>query len=209
MNLIDFKIDPLYKAKTKPEVIHVPKIHFVMVDGEGPPNTLKGSDNDFQKAMEILYGIVYTIKFWDKDHSCPPGYAQFTMAPVEALWWTKSGQEFDLKKPEDWKWTAMIRIPQFVKPEFFNKVVQECVDKKDSEDFRQARLESFHEGTCIQILHIGPYNKEQPTIERLNNFAVENDYKLTGKHHELYLGDPRRAAADKLKTILRHPVRKI
>ncbi|MCE7936177.1 hypothetical protein DYH10_00030 [Candidatus Saccharibacteria bacterium CPR2] len=208
MRVIDFKKDATYKAKPSPEIIDVPKMLFVMVDGEGAPETTGKGETEFQQAMQALFGVVYTIKFWDKKHSTPPGYAKFTMAPLEGLWWTKSGKMFDSKNPDDWKWTVMIRLPEFVTPKYFKEVVDELIAKKQSQVYKKARLQEFTEGTCVQIMHIGPYDQEQPNIERMHAYAKEQGYEAVGKHHELYFGDPRRTAPEKLRTILRHPVKK-
>lgn len=207
MNIIDYKKDPTYKAKPEPEIIDVPKMTFVMVDGEGAPETSEAGDTAFQQAMKAIYGIVYGIKFWDKKHSAPPGYAKFTMPPVEGLWWTISGGEFDTNNPDDWKWTAMHRLPEFVTPQFFQQVVEEMVKAKETDIFRIARLEYFEEGPSAQLMHIGPYNQEGPNIKKLHDFIHENGHELRGRHHELYFGDPRRTAPEKLKTILRQPLK--
>ena len=208
MATIDFKKDPTYKAKPQPEIINVPKMLFVMADGEGAPDSSAEGNTDFQNAMQALFGIVYTIKFWDKKYPAPKDYAKFTMAPVEGLWWTKSGHNFDLKNPDDWQWTVMLRLPEFVTAEYFQEVVDNCVSRKQSDIYKRARLEYFTEGTCVQILHIGPYDKEQPNIEKMHAFAIESGYRLDGRHHELYFGDPRRTAPEKLRTILRQPIQK-
>jgi len=205
---IDFKKDPIYKAKPIPTIIDVPKMLFVMVDGKGAPEGSKKVETEFQLAMQVLFGIIYNIKFWDKKFHAPKDYAKFTLAPIEALWWMKTGQDFDISKPDDWRWTAMLRLPEFVTPKYFKEVVAACIDGKKSDIYDKARLECLEEGTCVQILHTGPYSKEQPNIEKMHAFAKDNGYELTGKHHELYFGDPRRTAPEKLKTILRQPVKK-
>jgi hypothetical protein len=209
MEKIDFKKDLTYKAKITPEIINVPKMLFVMVDGKGAPESLGQSETEFQKAMQIIFGIVYTIKFWDKKHPAPKNYAKFTMAPIEGLWWMADGKDFDSSKPDDWRWTVMLRIPEFVTTDYFKEVVRECVKSKNDDIYKKARLEYLEEGTCIQIMHIGPYSQEAATIEKMHAFARDNGYELTGRHHELYFGDPRRTAPEKLRTILRQPVSKI
>lgn len=206
--MIDFKKDTTYKAKPEPEIIDVPKMLFVMVDGEGAPEGSDDASTEFQEAMGVLFGIVYTIKFWDKKFDPPAGYDKFSMPPIDGLWWTKSGKEFDSKKPDDWKWTIMLRVPEFVTQEFFDQVVHEVSDKKQSDIYKKARLEHLAEGSSVQLMHIGPYDQEGPNIKKMHNFATENGYKLVGKHHELYFGDPRRTAPEKLRTILRQPVQK-
>ncbi len=207
MQTIDFKKDPTYKAKTNPEIIKIPKMLFIMVDGKGAPESSAGNETEFQQAFQILFGILYTIKFWDKKFTPPAGYAKFTMAPIEGLWWTE-GKEFDMDHPENWSWTVMLRVPEFVTSEYFEEVVNKCIETKGTNIYRKARLEYLDEGTCVQIMHIGPYNTEPPTIKRMHEYAFDNGYELVGKHHELYFGDPRRTAPEKLRTILRQPVEK-
>lgn len=209
METIDFRKDPTYKADQDPKIIDIPKMLFVMVDGKGAPEGSKGAINEFQNAMQALFGVLYTIKFWDKKHPSPPGYAKFNMAPLEGLWWMKSGQGFDTAKPDDWRWTVMLRLPEFVTPAYFKQVVDELIEKKQSDVYKKARLEYMKEGECVQIMHIGPYDKEQPNIDKIHAFAKERGYELTGRHHELYFGDPRRTSPEKLKTILRQPIKKV
>lgn len=206
MDTIDFKKDPTYKAKPEPQLIKVPRMRFVMADGTGAPEAAGKAQTDFQSAMQALFGIVYTIKFWSKKYPTPPGYAPFTLAPIEALWSMKGGGSFDMSRPDDWQWTAMLRLPEFVTPAFFTKVVQECIRTKKSDVYTRARLEDFAEGTCVQLMHIGPYSAEGPNIQKLHDFAAAQDYVPAGRHHELYFGDPRRTAPEKLRTILRQPV---
>ncbi len=204
--MLDFKKDPLYKTKQTPTLVDVPEMVFVMVDGEGAPDGSDEASSDFQQAMAAIYGIVYGIKFWTKKHPAPPGYDAFSMPPIEALWWMKDERPFDLARPGDWRWTVMHRVPEFVTAEYFADVVEAVVDQKKSDIFRSARLEGFTEGQSAQILHIGPYDEEAPTIAKLLAFVEESGYVPRGRHHELYFNDPRRTAPEKLKTIIRQPV---
>jgi hypothetical protein len=208
METIDFKKDSTYKAKTEPQIVEVPKMLFVMVDGTGGPESSDKSETEFQQAMQVIFGIVYTIKFWYKKYPAPKDYAKFTMAPIEALWWSGDGKSFDMNNQKNWKWTVMLRLPEFVTDDFFNEVVANCIDNKKSDIYEKARLEYFTEGPSVQIMHIGPYDQEGPNIEKMHTFARESGYELVGKHHELYFGDPRRTAPEKLHTILRQPVQK-
>lgn len=208
MDSIDYKKEKYYKAKTTPEFTEIPKMLFVMVDGKGAPESTNG-ETEFQSAMQAMFGIVYTIKFWGKKHPTPDNYSKFTLAPVEGLWWIKGTHQFDMNKPESWQWTVMLRVPEFITPDFFNEVVNDCIDKKQSDIYKKARLEYYQEGLCVQLLHVGPYDQEAENIKKLHTFAKANGYALTGKHHELYFGDPRLTSPEKLHTILRNPVRKI
>lgn len=209
MNVVDYKKDPLYKAKPEPAIVEVPSMQFVTVDGKGAPDPHVGEEEDvseFQSAMGVIFGIVYGVKFWDKKHAAPLGYAKFTMPPIEALWWMADDSEFDVSRPEQWRWTAMHRLPEFVSKQLFDEIVNELVDKKRTDNYKKARLETWTEGTCAQIMHTGPYDQEGPTIAKLHAFAAEQGFPLHGKHHELYFGDPRRTKPEKLKTILRQPI---
>lgn len=201
--MIDYKKDPTYKAKQEAKSISIPPALFIKVDGEGAPSLPA-----FQEAIQIVYGLIYGIKFWDKQHEPPEDYDKFTVAPLEGIWWTKSGKDFDIKNQKDWQWTVMIRVPQFVTEEFFKKVVKEMAAKKKTDIYEKARLETIHEGLCVQIMHIGAYDKEQPSIEKMLDFAREEGYETYGRHHEIYFGDPRRTPEEKLKTILRYPIKK-
>ncbi len=206
MQTIDFKKDPTYKAKTSPQIVTIPPMTFVMVDGHGAPESKDDTPTEFQEAFGIIYGIVYTIKFWDKKHPTPPGYAKFSMPPAEALWYMADGSDFDMTKPSKWSWTLMHRVPDFVSPQYFGEVVAAVSEQKKSDVFKRARLQVFEEGECVQIMHIGPYSEEAKDIATMHQYAKEQGYRLHGKHHELYFGDPRRSAPEKLKTILRQPV---
>lgn len=204
--MIDFKKDNTYKAQSKPQIINIPKMLFVMVDGHGAPQGSTTEVTQYQRALEIIYGIVYTIKFWDKKYETPTGFDKFSMPPLESLWWTENNKVFNASKPEDWQWTALHRLPEFVTQDYFNDVVSQLIKQKQTDVYKKARLEFFEEGEVVQILHIGPYSEEQEDINKMHKFATGNGYKVIGKHHELYFGDPRRTAPEKLRTILRQPV---
>lgn len=180
--------------------VDVPQMMFATVDGQGNPNEAKA----FQEALQALYGVSYTLMFSLKKAKL----ADYTVMPLEALWWTHADGRFDLDAKEEWKWTAMLLQPEVVTQARFQDAVAQLKEKRDSPAVSKLRLEPFHEGRAAQILHIGPYSAERPTIERVHNYIREHGYKLSGKHHEIYLGDPRRAAPEKLKTVVRQPMRK-
>lgn len=201
--MYDFKKDPLYKVAKEPHLVTVKPMLFVMVDGEGAPD-----GSSFQGAMEAIFSVVYTIKFWNKKHEAPAGFEPFTLPPIETTWWMTSGNEFSTKNKDDWHWTAMVRLPEFVTDKFFNEVVKELVVKKGSDVFERARLERWQEGLCVEALHVGPYDTVSMTIDAMLAYAKKEGYEPIGKHHELYMNDPRRTAPEKLRTILRHPIKK-
>jgi len=178
--------------------VRVPKMRFIMVEGKGAP---EGSS--FQKAIQTLYGLAFTIKFGAKKTLG----VDFPVMPLEGLWWTKGGG-FDPKRREDWLWTLMIMQPKLVTKGMFAKAKEELKRKKGPSALEPASLELFDEGLCVQATHVGPYSTEAETIARLEAFAKEKGYSMTGKHHEVYLGDPRRAAPSKLRTVIRHPIRR-
>jgi hypothetical protein len=205
MKKIDFKkeLKLLYSASAKePSIVDVPEMSFLMIDGEGDPNTAKA----YSDAIEALYAVAYTLKFMIKKGQTAIDYG---VMPLEGLWWTDDMSRFSTDNKDIWKWTAMIMQPEFVTEELFQEASREVKKKKDPPALPKMRLEDFHEGLSAQIMHIGPYSAEGPTIEKLHKFIGEQHYKFEGttqKHHEIYLGDPRRSAPEKLKTIIRQPI---
>jgi hypothetical protein len=177
----------------------VPAGVFVMVDGTGDPN---GSAR-FDEAIGMLYPVCYTAKFASK----ALGH-DYKVMPLEGLWWAEDLTAFDLERREEWLWTLMIRQPDFVDDELLRGAVVQALEKRkiDERQASELRFERFEEGLSVQALHIGPYEEEGPLIDRMHAWAAEKGYRLRDKHHEIYLGDPRRAAPEKLKTILRQPV---
>jgi len=210
--VFDFKktYKDLYLPRTKPMLIDIPKMTFIMIDGKGNPNTV---DGEYQKAVEALYGLSYTIKMSKMGKSRPKGYFAYVVPPLEGLWWFED-EKFDERPVADKEkmlWTAMIRQPDFVTGEVFRWAKEELQKKKPAIDLSAARLEDFTEGMCVQILHVGPYDSEPETVRILEEFTVAsgfvNDLSEKRKHHEIYLSDPRKTAPEKLKTVIRHPVK--
>ena len=204
MNL-DLKkvLKDLYDTKkTEPYFITVPKLKIISCSGYGNPN----NSAFFQKTMSTLYSIAYTIKFMLKKTDT----SHYTVMPLEGLWWTDEISTFSLEKKEEWKWKVFIVQPEFITREIFDCGIKELLKKKKEDvDTSLLSFDSFEEGLCAQILHIGPYAQEEPTVKKLHEFISLEGYEMTGLHHEVYLGDPRRAAPEKLKTLIRQPVRKI
>ncbi len=182
-------------------LVDVPPMNFAMVDGAGNPNDSRA----FQEAIGALYGISYTLKFMLKK----AGKADYVVMPLEALWWTDEAGGFDFESTKaTWNWTAMILQPDFVTKGHFREGAAQLEAKKHPPALPKLRFERFREGRAVQIMHIGPYAAEKPTIQRLHAYARENGFRLAGKHHEIYMGDPRRTTPAKLKTVVRQPVRK-
>ena len=188
----------LYHSSAKAVAqVDVPKMNYLMVDGEGDPNNSKS----FTSAIETLFGLSYTLKFALKKSGGP----DYSVLPLEGLWWN-DGQRFSLENKNKglWRWTLMIMQPEWVTAKLVESA-REQLERKRGTSTSHARFEPLEEGRSAQILHIGPYAEEAPTIAKLHAFIAGQGGHLTGKHHEIYLGDPRRTAPEKLKTILRQP----
>jgi hypothetical protein len=202
---IDFKKEYkfLFSASAKEaQTVQVPEFKYLMIDGRGDPNTVP----DFSEKIQALYGLAYTMKFMLKQG--PPAQ-DFVVAPLAGLWCAEDITAFHEGRKDEYQWTLMIMQPDAVTPELLEKAQAKLAAKKPAAPFTgQVRLEVLHEGPAAQILHVGPYSAEGPTITRLHDFMKENGYTFNGRHHEIYLGDPRRCQPEKLKTIIRQPVRK-
>jgi hypothetical protein len=204
MDKIDFiaRDKQLYAPKNEPEVVDVPVMWYLMFDGQGTPE----SNPEFQKAFQALYGVAYSLKFMPKKGVAPEGWQDFKVPPPEGLWWMADGSEFDSAKPEDWRWTLMVRVPDWVTPKLARQAAAELVAKKKDDVYVNVRLEGLAEGKSVQLMHTGPYETEGPDLAKMDSFAATGGLRYHGKHHEIYFGDPRRTKPEKLKTILRHPV---
>lgn len=188
----------LYKPSAKePAVVVVPAMNFLMLDGKGDPNT----SQDFQDAIMALYGVAYTLKFSLKKAAG----LDWKIMPLESLWWMENMAEFDMERKDDWLWTLMIAQPDFITGDQVDMTRDEMTRKKNPPGLSKLRFERFHESQSAQILYIGPFSEERSTIEKLHQFIAARGGKLHGKHHEIYLSDPRRTPQEKLKTIIRQP----
>jgi len=214
MKKLDLKKDLKYlyaPSAIKIEVVDVPAMNFIMIDGAIEPDQSPGSSPRFAEDMQALYGAAYTLKFSVKLRKQEP--VDYPVMALEGLWWVEDGT-FDIRKPGNWKYTVMIMQPDLVTPEMFaGALIQLRRKKGDQPAYGRLRLENFREGRCVQTMHIGPYASEPATVERMQTFMKDNGYAdlvgLGGKHHEIYMGDPRRADPAKLKTVLRHPVERM
>lgn len=203
MSKVDLKKDlkHLYSPSAKEiSLVDVPPMNFLMGDGSGDPNV----SLEYQQAMEALFTLSYALKFRVKKSTA----VDYAVMPLEGLWWTDDPSQFSMSNKAIWKWTAMIMQPEYVAAEMVAEALEEVRKKKVLLALERVRFESYHEGLSAQIMHTGPYAAEEPTIARLHSFIRENGYELNGKHHEIYLSDPRRMAAEKLRTVLRQPIRK-
>lgn len=208
--VLDYKKEykDLYMPKAAPGIIDVPEMLFIMVDGKGDPNTCEA----YKNALEVLYGLSYSIKMSKKNGTAPEGYFEYVVLPLEGLWWGEAGVFGGANSTDKNKlcWTSMIRQPEFVTQEVFENAKQALNKKKPNLDLSLARLVSFTEGLSAQIMHRGSYDDEPATIRILEDFINESGYKNDisnlRKHHEIYLSDPRKLAPEKLKTVIRHPI---
>lgn len=211
--MIDYKkqYKDLYQPKTVPSVIDVPEMTFIMIDGAGDPNTSKS----YQTAVEILYGLSYAIKMSKMGGRQPEGYFEYTVPPLEGFWSVDDavfrGGGAPIEDKNKLRWTSVIRQPEFVTQGIFEEAKSVLSKKKPSLDVARARFGRFTEGLCAQVMHMGPYDDEPATIAALDRFIIWQgyapDFSATRRHHEIYLSDPRKTAPEKLKTVIRHPIR--
>ncbi len=202
---MDFKkeLKHLYRPSSKEfVVVDVPEMQFLMIDGHGDPNTAQ----EYKDAVEALYGVAYKLKFMSKKE---PG-TNYVVPPLEGLWWAEDMETFSTQRDKSaWDWTMMIMQPEWITQEMFEEAVKQVQKKKDLPALLKLRLETYQEGLSVQIMHIGSYDDEGPVMARLHEFIPQNGYVEAGKHHEVYLGDPRKTAPEKLKTVLRQPINKV
>ena len=211
MKKIDYKKEykDLYQPAQKPAIIEVPEMIFIAVEGSGNPNTSVA----YKEAMEILYGLSFTIKMSKMNGSQPEGYFEYVVPPLEGLWYTDETcfDGVNVTDKEKFRWTSMIRQPEFVTEEVFERAKATLAKKKPELDLGKARLMKMEEGLCVQIMHKGSYDDEPQSIEKMKQYIMENGYveDLSDSrfHHEIYLSDPRRCKVENLKTVIRHPVK--
>ena len=206
----DFKKEykEFYMPKNKPGIVSVPGMNYIAVRGKGNPNVEGG---EYKQAIELLYGIAYTIKMSKKGDRRIEGYFDFVVPPLEGFWWQKGIDGVDYAHKENFHWISAIRLPDFVSREDFDWAVQEA-EKKKKTDFSKVEFLTYEEGLCVQCMHTGPYDDEPATVELMHAFMEEQGYILDitdqRLHHEIYLSDARKVAPEKLKTVIRHPIRK-
>lgn len=214
MKTLDLKKELKYlyaPSAKKVEVVQVPRLQFAMIDGAIEKGHGPGDSPGFQEAVQALYGISYTLKFMLKKRKTNP--IDYPVMALEGLWWVEDGV-FDITVKDNWFHTLMILQPDVITKELFEEGLSQVRRKRgDSPALSGLRLANFEEGSCVQVMHVGPYATEPATVERMRAFAQENGYRdlvgSGGKHHEIYMSDPRRVSPEKLKTVLRHPVKKI
>ena len=205
----DFKKEykEFYMPKNKPGIVEVPTMNYIAVRGSGDPNIEGG---DYKAAIELLYAIAFTIKMSKKGDHQIEGYFDYVVPPLEGFWWQDGLNGIDYAHKEDFHWISVIRLPDFVTENDFRWAVDEAAKKK-KQDFSKVEFLTVEEGLCVQCMHIGPYDDEPATVSAMHEFMEQQGYELdiTNKrlHHEIYLSDARRVAPEKLRTVIRHPIR--
>lgn len=198
-----------YLPPKKPGMIDIPEINYIAVHGKGDPNE---PDGEYKAAINLLYGIAFTIKMSYKGNHKIDGYFPYVVPPLEGLWWQRDTDVIDYIHKKNFEWISMIRLPEFVTKDEFDWAVKEATEKKHF-DFSKVQFFSYNEGLCVQCMHIGSYDDEPATIQMMNSFIQENGYapdlSETRFHHEIYLSDPRRTAAEKLRTVIRQPIKEV
>ena len=197
-----------YMPKAKPSIVTVPQMNYIAVRGKGDPNDENGK---YKASIGLLYGIAFTIKMSYKGDHKIDGYFEYVVPPLEGFWWQDGVRGIDYSRKQDFRFISVIRLPDFVTKADFDWAVAEATRKKKT-DFSKVEFFSYDEGECVQCMHIGSYDNEPATVAMMHDFAEQNGYEIditeTRYHHEIYLSDPRRCDVSKLKTVVRHPIRR-
>ena len=207
----DFKKEyrDLYRPKTEPSIIEVPRMRFIAVEGEGDPNE---EDGAYKEAIGLLYGIAYTVKMSYKTDHAIPGFFEYVVPPLEGFWWQPGINGVDFCKKSDFHWVSAIRVPDFVTDAEFDWAMRAAAEKKGL-DYSPVKLIEIEEGLCVQCMHIGPYSDEPATVAAMHGFAESigyvPDFSDVRRHHEIYLSDPGKTVPEKMKTVVRHPIKKV
>ena len=198
-----------YLPPKTPGIVTVPAMNFLAVRGQGDPNQ---EDGAYKQALGMLYAVTFTIKMSRKGQHQLEGYFDYVVPPLEGLWWQENTRGVDYTRKQDFQWISMIRLPEFVTREDFDWAIREATEKKQ-QDFSRVEFFSWEEGLCVQCMHIGPYDAEPATVAAMNEYAQSKGYKADfgeGRfHHEIYLSDARRCSPERLKTVIRQPVRRL
>ena len=198
-----------YMPKSKPSIVDVPAMNYIAVRGKGNPNA---EDSEYKQSIGLLYAIAFTIKMSKMGDHHIEGYFDYVVPPLEGFWWQENSVGIDYSRKADFCFISVIRLPDFVTRADFDWAIEEATRKKKM-DFSKVEFMTYTEGTCVQIMHVGPYDEEPASIALMDKFSEENGYvnDITDKrmHHEIYLSDARKVAPERLKTVIRHPVRKI
>ena len=208
--VIDFKktLKHLYVPKTKPSIVNVEKANYIAVRGSGDPND---ENSEYKQSISLLFPVAYAIKMSKKGDYKIPGYFDFVVPPLEGFWWQEGINGVDYANKQNFKFVSLIRMPDFVTNEVFEWAVKQVTEKK-KEDFSKVEFFTYDEGECVQCMHVGPYDKEPETVAKMHEYMISEGYELdineTRFHHEIYISDVRKTLLEKLKTVIRHPIRK-
>ena len=202
------KFKQFYQPKNQPEIIHIPEFKFLAIEGQGNPNQEGGA---YKVAVGKLYMVAYALRMSNKTDYKIPGYFEYVVPPLEGFWWQGEFQGYDIDRKDDFNWISCLRVPDFIRQEDVTWAKKRVVDRKQT-DCSDISFKNFEEGLCVQMMHIGPYDSEIESVKQMEAFIEQQgyiqDFSSTRRHHEIYLSDPNRVKAERLKTILRHPVRK-
>lgn len=197
-----------YMPEAKPQIIEVPKMNYIAARGSGDPNDENG---EYKKAIGLLYAIAFTIKMSKKGDHKIEGYFDYVVPPLEGFWWQDGIDGIDYNHKENFRWISVIRLPDFVSKKDFDWAIKEATVKK-KQDFSEVEFMSITEGLCVQCMHTGSYDDEPATVKLMDEYieenGYENDFSDDRRHHEIYLSDARKVAPEKLKTLIRHPIRR-
>lgn len=211
MMAFDYKKEykEFYMPKNKPSIIEIPKMNYIAIRGKGNPNDENG---DYKNTIGLLYSIAYTIKMSYKATHKINGFFEYVVPPLEGFWWQENTKGIDYNGKDDMRFISMIWLPDFVSKEDFDWAIEEATKKK-KQDFSRVEFLTYEEGLCVQCMHIGSYDDEPKTVRLMHEYIQENGYELditdTRFHHEIYLSDPRKCEVNELKTVIRHPIKKM
>lgn len=198
-----------YMPKTTPSIVNIPKMNYIAVSGKGNPNDING---EYQKSIELLYPIAYTIRMSYKNSYKIDGYFEYVVPPLEGFWWIDGLKGMDYKRKDELNFISIIRLPDFVTKKDVKWAIKTATKKKQ-QDFSIVKFLTYDEGLCVQCMHVGSYDDELKTVNIIHDYAKENGYEIaitdTKHHHEIYISDPRKTDVSKLKTVIRHPIKKI
>ena len=198
-----------YVPANKPSIIIVPKMNYIAVRGKGNPNDENG---EYKNSIGLLYAIAFTIKMSYKGSHKIDGYFEYVVPPLEGFWWQEGSDTIDYANKNGFNFISLIRLPDFVTEADFDWAVQEATKKKKA-DFSKVEFLTYDEGVCVQCMHLGSYDDEPKTVALMHEYMAANGYVLdiseSRYHHEIYLSDPRKCAGEKLKTVVRHPIKKV
>ena len=198
-----------YMPKNRPSIVNIPKMNYLAIRGKGDPNEEEG---DYKNTIGLLYGVAYTIKMSYKNNYKIEGFFQYVVPPLEGFWWQDGIKGMDYERKEELNFISLIRLPDFVSEKDFKWAIEEATNKKQ-QDYSRVEFFTYDEGLCVQCMHLGAYDDEPATVDLMHQYMRENGYELDitdqRYHHEIYLSDPRKCDVNKLKTVIRHPIKKI